>query len=516
MKTKRILSLLLTFLIAMLAAVDTSAEPSGVLEHPDFDRIDRYIQDQMADCRIPGFSLGIIQDGELLYMKGYGRTDNTGRAVTPQTPFIIGSVSKTFTALAVMQLYEAGKVDLDEPVRTYLPSFTLADDRAAAGITVRMLLNHTSGIETDAEFQVCTLRGDGETIQELVAKFKGIQPARQPGEHFSYGNANYIVLGALIEQVSGVSFGTYLQQHIFDPLEMRHSFTSAEDAALDGLARGYIPVLGVPAVSDLPYREAFLPAYSILSCAEDMTHCMTALQGGGRYKDRQIVSADSVRQMMTASVPISEWVSYGLGWHVTSGSVYHGGELADYQAAVRFLPEHGLGVVLMYNTSDSTLSTLLNVNYRGRIESGIINVLFGLDPQDQPGYGLLDLNRYPVAFSYLLLQILAGMTVLLIALSAIRLRSFRKRIRKSGAAARRSAVFTAVLHFALPITVLLGVPAFAQGSWAFVLLYIPDAGRLALGSSLALLAIGLIKVMILIRSLRASGGARIHSSDHTV
>ncbi|HML48005.1 MAG TPA: serine hydrolase domain-containing protein, partial [Clostridia bacterium] len=241
MKRKPLRILLWTLVAGLLAAGGALAETSGVLEHPDWDQIDRYIESQMADCRIPGFSLGIVRDGELLYMKGYGRADDTGRAVTPQTPFLIGSVSKSITAMAVMQLVEAGRIGLDDPVQTYLPGFALADERASGAITVRMLLNHTSGIPEQAEFQVATLRGDDETMGELIAKFKAIRPIGQPGARFAYGNANYIILGALIEQVSGMTYDAYIRQYIFEPLEMRHSYASAVDAAKDGLATGYRP-----------------------------------------------------------------------------------------------------------------------------------------------------------------------------------------------------------------------------------------------------------------------------------
>lgn len=499
MKKMHRFSLLWALIVAIWAIGGASAETSGVLEHPDFDQIDRYIESQLADCRIPGFSLGIVRDGELLYMKGYGQADGSGRPVTPQTPFMIGSVSKTFTALAVMQLCESGKIDLDHPVRTYLPPFALADERASGEITVRMLLNHTSGIATQAEFQVSTLRGDDETIAELVAKFKAIQPAWQPGERFAYGNANYIILGALIEQVSGMPYGAYLQKYLFDPLEMRHSYTSATDAAGDGLALGYRPLLGIPFLSSMPYREDFLPAYCVISCAEDMTHFMTALQGGGRYKDRQVLSDDTFKQMTAASSEVSKWVSYGLGWYVTSGSIYHGGEQPDYQAKVKLLTDSGLGVALMYNTSSSTLSTLLNVGYRDRIESGIINILYGLDPADQPGQSPFDLNSYPISLSYTVLNTILVIAVLLLALSAYRLRSFRNRLSRSRAAACRVAAFTALIHFVLPVALLIGIPAFAGASWAFVLEFIPDAGWFVLGYSVALLAIGLIKAFLLFR-----------------
>ncbi|MGZ3603256.1 MAG: serine hydrolase domain-containing protein, partial [Ktedonobacterales bacterium] len=112
----------------------------------DFNAVDDYITARMETAHIPGLSVAIVKGDQIVYLKGYGQADSSGRQVTPQTPFIIGSISKTFTALAVMQLVESGKVELDAPVQRYLPWFRVADPQASAQITVRSLLNHTSGL----------------------------------------------------------------------------------------------------------------------------------------------------------------------------------------------------------------------------------------------------------------------------------------------------------------------------------------------------------------------------------
>ncbi len=491
--------LAIVLLTTGLVTGGSCAAASNVSDNPDYARLDSFIQSQMEDCRIPGFSLGIIRDGGVLYLKGYGKADETGRGITPKTPFLIGSVSKTFTALAVMQLVETGKVALDQTVKTYLPSFGLADRDIAATITVRQLLNHTSGIPPESEYRAATLRGDDETISELVDKFGSIQPDSTPGTRFAYGNANYIILGELVQQVSGLSYEEYIQKNIFDPLEMRHSYTSAQEALKNGLAAGYHPIFGIPKVSGLPYRKDFLPAYSIISCAEDMTHYMLAMQSGGNYKGTQVLSNESFNQMMSASAKISQWESYGLGWYVTSGSFYHGGELPDYQAKVKLLTEDGLGVVLIYNTSSSTLGTLLNVGYRDRIETGIINVLYDVDPMDQPGQNPLNLNSYPTSLSYGLLQAFAGVAVLLVALCGWKLRTIKKRLEKSRAAFLRIMLITVLVHIVAPLMLLFGIPLSARVSWTHVLFYVPDAGWFAVFLSLTLLVIGFLKGFIIIK-----------------
>jgi CubicO group peptidase (beta-lactamase class C family) len=111
----------------------------------DFTAVDDYITAQIEASHIPGLSVALVKGDQIVYLKGYGQADPSGRPVTPQTPFIIGSISKTVTALAAMQVVEAGQVDVDAPVQRYLPWFRVDDPQASAQITVRSLLNHTSG-----------------------------------------------------------------------------------------------------------------------------------------------------------------------------------------------------------------------------------------------------------------------------------------------------------------------------------------------------------------------------------
>ena len=129
----------------VLTIGNVQARPTQQTE-TDFATVDAYVTEQVKNLDIPGLALGIIRDGQIAHLKGFGVANSSGRAVIPQTPFYIGSVSKSFTALAVMQLVEAGKIDLDLPVQTYLPWFELADKGASARITVRHLLNQTTGI----------------------------------------------------------------------------------------------------------------------------------------------------------------------------------------------------------------------------------------------------------------------------------------------------------------------------------------------------------------------------------
>ena len=177
----------------------------------DFKAVDDYLTAQMETAHIPGLSVAIVQGDQIVYQKGYGQADSSGRQVTPQTPFIIGSISKTFTALAVMQLVEAGKVELDAPVQRYLPYFRVADPHASAQITVRHLLNHTSGLPQKADTFLWTDQDDG-VLERSVRYLRTVKLARPVG-NFGYSNANYQTLGLIVQVVSGQSYEAYVAQH---------------------------------------------------------------------------------------------------------------------------------------------------------------------------------------------------------------------------------------------------------------------------------------------------------------
>ena len=143
-----VLACLLAALALPFIAFPVAAAPHA--STPDLAKIDAYISEQMQADHIPGVALGLVHNDQIVHLRGFGSADQSGRAVTAHTPFLLASVSKSFTALAVMQLVEAGKIELDVPVQRYLPWFRVADPDASARITLRHLLYHTSGLPSSA------------------------------------------------------------------------------------------------------------------------------------------------------------------------------------------------------------------------------------------------------------------------------------------------------------------------------------------------------------------------------
>lgn len=283
----------------------------------------------------------VTKGRQVVHAAGYGRTA-TGEPMTADTPMALASLSKSFTSLAVLQLVEKGRVELDKPVRRYLPEFQMADPRAA-DITVRQLLNQTSGM-ADSAFHEKSLP-QPDSLRGLVSRLKDARLASKPGTAFSYHNTNYQVAARLVEVVSGEPFAGYLKTHVFTPLGMRHSSTIDTDRDLPGSARGHLYLLGQAIAVPEP-RGFGNGSGGVLSSANDLARWLIAQNSGG------ILSPASVKAMRT---PSAQNPDYALGWELdrTAGGVpvvRHGGDLFTSTAQQLLMPESGYGVAVMANT----------------------------------------------------------------------------------------------------------------------------------------------------------------------
>ena len=297
-----------------------------------------------------------MQGDQIVHLKGFGRANDSGSAVTPQTPFIIGSLSKSFTALAVMQLVEAGKIELDAPIERYLPWFRVADPVASARITVRQLLNQTSGISTDTGRSFLS-GSETETLEQAVRDLRTAELVSPVGTTFNYSDANYMILGLLVQTVSQEPYEVYIQQHIFQPLDMQHSYTSQEQARRAGMATGYRYWFGLPVAFDAPYLRDQIPDGYIISTAEDMSHYLAMYLGDGRYGDKVLLSPAGIAQMEAPAVAVAAGTDYGMGWYVTKwggvDALYHGGDVSNFHAGMVLVPHGNWGIIILENVNSA-------------------------------------------------------------------------------------------------------------------------------------------------------------------
>src|SRR6266581_7965298 len=328
----------------LLVVVSLTALPVAAAPHagaPDLARIDAYVSTQMQTNHIPGVALGLVHNDQVMHVRGFGTADQSGRAVTPQTPFILGSVSKSFTALAIMQLVEAGKVKLDAPVQRYLPWFRVADPVASARITLRHLLYHTSGIPSSG--YPCRADQVTMSLEQYVRSLATLTLDRPVGSRPDYCSTNYDVLGLIVQTVSGQPYATYMRQHIFAPLQMHDSFASEPEAKRDGLAQSYRWFFGVPTPIE-DYNLSNVPAGYLISSAEDMTHYLIAQMNGGRFGSTSILSSAGIATMHAPGVPQEGGRGfYGMGW--VNGplagvpAIWHGGNIAHFHALLLIEPQ---------------------------------------------------------------------------------------------------------------------------------------------------------------------------------
>ncbi len=276
------LGALFALVVAGMAQALATGSSSSSVDGPGFAGIDHYVHKEMRKMRMPGVALGIVKRDKTVHLKGFGQANSSARAVTPQTPFIIGSTSKSFTALAIMQLVEAGKVELDAPIRRYIPWFQVADQEASAHITVGELLNHTSGLSPAAGAEYLQKQDDSKgALERAVRSLRTEELDRPVGESFEYSNVNYTILGLIVQRVSKESYERYVEEHILTPLQMNDSYMFVSEAQSHGLATGHQYWFGYPfSGGGVPYGRADTPSGYISSTAQDMSRYLIAQLNG--------------------------------------------------------------------------------------------------------------------------------------------------------------------------------------------------------------------------------------------
>lgn len=375
--TKRFFPLLsiLTFIgtLSVFSPAVAASDQLFSLQQGELDRIDTYIHSRMQTANIPGLALGVVHGDEVVYLKGYGIAAPDGRAVTPQTPFILGSTSKSFTALAVMQLVEAGRIDLDAPVTTYLPWFRTDDATASTQITVRNLLNQDSGLPTYAGRQGFADNDQSDmALENGIRDLPGVQLSQPPGQSYEYANDNYNILGLIIQAVSGSSYEEYVRSAIFAPLQMSHSAAALSDPAASDIATGYRYWFFWPVAFDAPYPRRMTPSGFLISSAEDMTHYLIAQLNEGTYDSNRVLSPAGIVTLHAPGATIGSSTSYGMGWvnENRSGStrIWHNGDVRNFHSNLLLLPDQHIGIVVLVNVGGFLNGGALDVPIEGIAE----------------------------------------------------------------------------------------------------------------------------------------------------
>jgi CubicO group peptidase (beta-lactamase class C family) len=408
---KRTILLLLSLIAVLLFTPGSlSAQTNGRIP-----TIDAFIQERITSLNIPGAAVAIVRDGEIIHLAGYGHANEAGDPVTPQTSFLLASLSKSVTAVAVMQLVEAGQIELDAPVQQYLPWLL-----PATPITVRQLLHQTSGLDETRGYRR-NLEPDGpDALANSVRQLADTKLNNPPGAAFEYSNSNYDILGLLIETVTGQSYADAIQANIFTPLAMDNSFASLSEARAAGMSSAFYPFFGRQMNFDdrLPYTRAVQPSAGLIGSVEDLAHYMLAHLDDGRYQNSQLLSPASVQTLHTPDPRAN--ASYAMGWAVwqfddaalpgddAPTAVSHGGEWLGFNNLIVLIPEYELGVAVLINGPDSIRSSAYsNVAFDAAL------LALGLEAQHYPPQeDWLTQNLRPISAAIILLLLLSAIVVI--------------------------------------------------------------------------------------------------------
>jgi CubicO group peptidase (beta-lactamase class C family) len=348
MKQSRILALAL-FLTALFSggllftqtpAAQAPAKPAA----PDVQALDRYIASELEPRGLVGLSAAIMIDGKIVLAKGYGQAVIGGARVTPETPFAIGSITKQFTCACILKLAEAGKLAVTDKVAKYYPGLTRAAD-----VTLLDLMNHVSGYHDYYPLDFVD-RPMAKPIDadELIRRFAGAPLDFEPGSRYSYSNTGFVILGRIVEKVSGKPFGRFLTDQILAPLGLKHTFYEP-DVRQPGLAQGYTTFALTAPEKPIPEAKHWIAAAgAIYSTASDLAAWDLALVTGKVLKPESYALMTQIRQLTDGRTS-----TYGCGLSISMRNgrlvLSHGGAVAGFVASNTMVPSTRSAAVLLSN-----------------------------------------------------------------------------------------------------------------------------------------------------------------------
>lgn len=461
---------------ADLDEADEGASPEGL--EPTGDelaaRMDAYLAANFPRAGAPGLAVAVVDAGGVRYLRTFGDCPDA------DAPFVVGSLSKSFTALAVMQLVEQGAVDLDAPASRYAPGYDVPDE-----VTVRSLLNQTSGF---GAYDSLAEAADGELGETFGA--------------FSYANANYDLLGRVVEGASGEDYACYLDEHVLEPLGMASTTADPARAEALGMVPGHRDWFGLPVADGFRHAQGDGawggPASGyVASSVRDMASYLRMYLNGGMGDGARVLSADSVRRMFLDRVPDPEGDTYyGMGWTSFSWDdgelvLSHDGQVENYTASMCLLPERGIGIVALSDANDNAGGNIRFFDLVG----GVVSVAIGGtgQPMDD-AWTWAWRQRVDVLYA----------SALLLAVSPLLLMGrWRRRLSaacRGGVAPivrarslRMLLVRGVLLHVALPACIL-ALPFVWGVPWRDLLTFSPDVSTVLLASAGLLVVAGAVRL----------------------
>ncbi|HEY1823302.1 MAG TPA: serine hydrolase, partial [Trebonia sp.] len=353
------------------------------------ESIERFVTEQLAAWEVPGCAVAAVRGGQVELTAGWGLRDReAGLPVTADTLFAIGSVTKAFTATAVGALVDEGLLDWDRPLRDYVPGVRLHDSFVSDRLTIVDLLSHRSGLP---RHDLAWVGQPGRSRAEIVRSLRFLPLSRDLRQEWQYCNLGYLVAGHVVEALSGLSWEDFVRDRLLEPLRMRRTNLSVDEMLADGdHAAAYTRRDGV--IVEVPQRPlpAVAPAGAINSSAADMARWLLVQLAGGQLDGATVMSPATARRQLTPQmllpgsieVPGLSYHAYGLGWLVGRYREHkiavHNGGIDGFLTTCMLLPDEGIGVAVLTNTSASAMDAV--------VACRVLDELLGAEPLDMFGF----------------------------------------------------------------------------------------------------------------------------------
>ncbi len=358
--TKRCIFL---FLALVLVGCSSAPRKPDIIARGDYSYTREYItwlvQREMKKYNVTGLSIALVDDQRVIWAEGFGFADKTGQVpATAETVYRVASLSKLFTATAAMQLAEQGKLDIDQPLKKYLPEFSIKSRFPdSSPITLRTLMTHHSGLPADLQKGMWTKKP--EPFMKVVHRVREEYAPFPPNFLYSYSNLAVTLLGCVLERISGRPFASLLEKSLLQPLGMSQaSFSTGPDPS-PLAAKAYSGDREVP---DVSVRD--LPAAGLNATVLDLSRFMEMVFAGGMAHERRVIGRETLAEMLrpqNAAVPLDHDFRTGLGWVLSGMShlaiknagpvAHHSGMTLYHRSFLIILPDHKLGVAVLANSA---------------------------------------------------------------------------------------------------------------------------------------------------------------------
>lgn len=413
--------LLFFWLAAPLQVLAQEPTEKETLTQTQVEKIETFIKRQKTVGKIPGMAVVIVMGDQTVYRQGFGFADlEKQEPVTAETLFELGSTSKAFTALGILQLEQEGYLELSDPVEKYLAWLKMKHRGGEVPVTIAQFLYQTSGIPFESIGTIPEAEGEN-ALEKTVRSLVGMELLHEPGSKFSYATINYDVLGLLIKELSGESFEAAVKKKVLIPLGLTDTYLSRDEAEAKGMAKGYKLCFGKPAAYDAPIYRGNTPAGYFITNIKDLARWLKIQMGTIEISgvDKALIEKSHV------SDPALPGSNYGAGWFImkTQKLIAHGGENPNFSSFIAF-GEEKVGVAVLANTRS---------NFTSGTGSGILSILRGAEPQpSSPAYDMsLRFDGVSAKIVWILFPFLL-LALILLLISFVKIAAKKKRFHGGG------------------------------------------------------------------------------------